>query len=290
MNFGMSTRCFPSALTRQNLDRLLESEFTLIELHATPPAFDYHDRAFVRSIAGWFQDKPLPRATLHLPFEEDLGQGRKRTLPLLHAEKRLREQVMDEMKRSLEIVERLAVAHVVLHLGASGESFSPAKLDLSYSAIAMMQAFAGVHILLETLPNDIATPNRLREFLSVAQVADAGICYDTGHGRLQEPKPGLDLNSVEAIHLNDNDGDADEHLLPFDGSIEWPAFAEALTLSKFAGPLILETDNADVDKAVECRSRMTDLLQEAANSIEEFRLKYKLPPPREMGRGGTGQE
>lgn len=280
MNFGMSTRCFgPSPLTRQNLDRLLEAEFTLIELHAAPPTFDYHDRAFVRSIAGWFQDKPLLRPALHLPFEEDLGKGRKRTLPLLDAERRPREQAMDEMKRCLEIVERLPVAHVVLHLGATGESFSPAKFDLSYSAIAMMQAFAGVHILLETLPNEISTPDRLREFLSVAQVADAGICYDTGHGRLQEPKPGLDLNSVEAIHLNDNNGVDDEHLLPFDGSIDWPAFAEALTLSQFAGPLILETDNAEVGKAVECRSRMTDLLQEAASSIEEFRLKYILPPP-----------
>jgi len=281
MNFGISTRCFGSStLTPQNLDRLMDADFTQFELHAARPAFDYHDRGFIRSITAWFQDKPLPRPALHLPFEEDSGHGRKRMLPLLNPERRMREQAMDEMKRCLEIVERLPVAYVVLHLGAPGEAFSPAKFDLAYSAIAMMQMFAGVHILLETLPNEMGTPDRLREFLTVAQVADVGICYDTGHGRLQEPKSGLNLNSVEAIHLNDNVGIDDEHLWPFEGSINWPAFAETLTLSKFAGPLILEAGNAELGKAVEYRSRLKDLLQEAANSIEEFRLKYELPQPR----------
>src|SRR5262249_5523196 len=153
--------------------------------------FDYHDRGFVRSIAGWFHDRPLLQPGLHLPFEEDAGQGRKRPLPILHAERRIREQALDELKRCLELAERLPIGYVVLHLGAPREAFTPVKFDFAYSAIAAIQAFAGVHVLLENLPNEVATMDRLREFKAVAQLSETGICYDTGHGL-------LDLNAVEA--------------------------------------------------------------------------------------------
>ena len=61
----------------------------------------------------------------------------------------------------------------------------------------------------------------------------------------------------------------------------WPALIERIVLSEFDGPMILEAGDERFDKARDSRSRLRDLVDEARNSIEEFRLKYKLPAPRQ---------
>jgi sugar phosphate isomerase/epimerase len=162
---------------------------------------------------------------------------------------------------------------VVLHLGAQGQPFNPVAFDHAYRAIATIQSFAGVRILLETLANDIATFERIRQFTDAAQIRDVGICYDTGHGEW-EHRP-------DAIHLNDNNRDEDEHLWPFEGKRNWPALVEQIVLSEFDGPMILEGRDEEFGKAHDGESRLKDLIDEARSSIDEFRLKYRLPAPRQ---------
>ena len=79
---------------------------------------------------------------------------------------------------------------------------------------------------------------RLREFLTLAQLPDIRICYDTGHGVLQGPLPRL--AGVGAIHLSDNNGDSDDHLWPFEGKLNWPEFVTELVRSGFEGPMVFE--------------------------------------------------
>ena len=62
----------------------------------------------------------------------------------------------------------------------------------------------------------------LEEDLEVPQV---GICMDFGHAFIM----GDLVDSIEAVsghlittHIHDNDGTRDDHLVPFDGAIEWP--------------------------------------------------------------------
>jgi sugar phosphate isomerase/epimerase len=267
-------------LTIDRLERLRRVEFERIELYANRPYFDFHDRAFLRSVAAWFQDNALPAPGLHLPFEEDLGHGKKRPIPLLDPERRMRQDAVDEMKRCLELAERLPIDYAVLHLGTPGEEFNPLKFDFAYAAVAAIQAFAGVRVVLENIPNGVATLDRLLEFKSAAQLPDIGICYDTGHGRIEDPDlPTAIMDSIQVMHINDTDGENDDHLWPFDGTIDWPLFVSAVASSKFQGPLVLEPSDAQRLKATECRGRLRDLFDEALNSMEEFRLKYKIPDP-----------
>src|SRR5437867_3998040 len=183
MDFGISTRCLRSrAVTIDLLERLRRVESTRIELYANRPLFDFHDRPFLRSVARWFQENALASPSLHLPFEEDLGHGPKRPISLTHPERRNRENAMDETKRCLELAERIPIDYAVLHLGGPGEHFEPAKFDLAYAAIAGIQAFSGVRVFLENIPNEIATLDRLLEFKTVAELPDVGIRYDTGPG------------------------------------------------------------------------------------------------------------
>lgn len=260
MDVGISTRCFGTApLTLDVLERLRRAEFTQIELHASLPAFNYANRSVARDIARWFRENELPAPSLHLPFENNIVGN----------DKFERQAALDELKRCLELSDILQLRFAVLHLGEPHQEFNPAVFEYAYAAVATVQSFSGVRVLLETLPNEIATFQRIEEFRAAAQLADVGICYDTGHGEMDGP--------CDAIHLNDNNnGEVDSHLWPFDGARNWPALVERLTLSSFNGPLILEAGDDKLNKASDCRSRLRDLMGEAANSIEEFRLKYKL--------------
>ena len=262
MDFGISTRCYgTNTLTSSHLDRLLEAEFSRIEVHAALPGYDYRSSSAARDIARWFADNSLPAPSLHLPYERDI-------LATSWIE---RQQANDDLKRCLEIGDRVPLAYTVLHLGSAGQAYSPMSFEYAYASIAVIQSFSGARVLLETLSNEIATPARLREFQIAAQLTNTGICYDTYHGEME--------GTADAIHLNDSRDDG-SRVWPFEGNRNWPALVEQLTLSEFSGPVTFEAEDDRLHKAVDARSRLSDLMAEATSSIEEFRLKYKLPFPK----------
>src|SRR5688572_21448311 len=201
MDLGISTRCFGTApLTLDLLERLRRAEFKEIELHAALPSLNYTNRTVTRDIARWFQENELPAPSLHLPFEKNV----------LASNRFDRQAALDELKRCLELGDLLRLRFAVLHLGEPQQEFNPVVLEYAYAAVATVQSFSGARVLLETLPNGIATFARIEEFRLAAQLPDVGICYDTGHGEMD--------GACDAIHLNDNHGSEDEHLWPFDGA------------------------------------------------------------------------
>ena len=275
MQFGISTRFFQDErLTVDLLERFQEAKYRRIEIFGNRPHFDFHDRNLVRSTACWFQANEALPPSIHLPFEEPYSQDRAIEIPLFAPEERLRRDGIDELKRCLEFAEFTPVEFVVMHLGYSGQSFNPVLFEYAYSAIAAVQRFAGVKVLIENTLNEISTNGRIREFISVSQLEGVGICYDCGHGYLRDAPP--DFEHIDAIQLNDNDGSRDAHLWPFDGRIQWPAFVEKMTLAKFNGTLLFETEGGKLDRGREVGDRLNELRYEAENSIEEYRLKYKL--------------
>src|SRR5262249_575269 len=135
-----------------------------------------------------------------------------------------------------------------------------------------IRAFAGVEVVIENIPNEISTLERIQEFKSASQIPDLGICYDTGHGHIQQARPVFE--HVRTTHLHDNDGDKADHLWPFDATLNWPALIESLVVANYNGPLTFEARGEELSKGDEVKSRLQDLWDEAQNSIEEYRLKY----------------
>ncbi|NLT73630.1 MAG: sugar phosphate isomerase/epimerase [Chloroflexi bacterium] len=88
-----------------------------------------------------------------------------------------------------------------------------------------------------------------------------GVCVDTGHanlGDLLAPRAIRMAGSrLLTLHLHDNHGQADDHLPPGRGNIDWTAVMEALRDVRYSGPLQLElTDQAPhraYDQALEQR-------------------------------------
>lgn len=87
--------------------------------------------------------------------------------------------------------------------------------------------------------------------------AHVGLCFDTGHNYLAAVNDFSLLDRywdrVFALHVHDNNGKTDEHLLPYEGSIDWNTFMEKIRKTDFAGSLMLEScypiDVAKLDMA-----------------------------------------
>ena len=71
----------------------------------------------------------------------------------------------------------------------------------------------------------------------------AGFCYDSGHHNCFCPDEDLLPkygNRLMALHLHDNDGTKDQHLLPFEGTIDWATTMGKISETGYAGPIAFE--------------------------------------------------
>ena len=273
MNFGISTQIYRGrAVTVDMLESIRRAGYRHFELFCNRPHLDFHNRSLLRAIGRWFQDNALPPPSLHLPFIENVGPTQRVWISVLEPERRHREAALDEIKRSLGLSDYTALDFVVLHLGNPRDTFSPLAFEHAYAAIRQIRAFAGVNITLENIPNEISTLERLEEFKAVSQLSDIGICYDTGHGHLQSANPAFER--IRASHVHDNHGEKDEHLWPFEGTLDWHALIEKLVLANYNGSLTFEVRGEELSKGNDVKSRLQDLWDEAQSSIEEYRLKY----------------
>lgn len=70
-----------------------------------------------------------------------------------------------------------------------------------------------------------------------------GFCYDSGHailGRNRMDRLAPLMSRLAVLHLHDNDGQEDQHRLPFDGAVDWQLAAELIAKSPYTKPMSYE--------------------------------------------------
>jgi len=111
-------------------------------------------------------------------------------------------------------------------------------------------ARAGVRLALENVENSVWALDRvLDEVGDDPERTNLGICIDIGHAFLSNdagPEPVLGYldrykKQVLHLHFHDNHGDADDHLVPGEGSIDWPRALRSIEQIGFSGTGVLET-------------------------------------------------
>src|SRR6267378_1465026 len=234
------------------LDGLMRGGAQAVEIFAARQHVDYANRRqHVREIADWFRTSGIPLHSVHSPMFADYEMGRTGASPVNVAstDRAQRITAMDEIKRALEIAEQIPFRFLVQHLGASGESFNDRKFEAAMTSVEHLRAFAkplGVRILLENIPNELSTPDKLVEFIHAAHFEDVGVCFDIGHAHIMS-------NVAEAFeilkphvcstHIHDNAKDKDTHLWPGQGSINWKEAMDLLRTAPQAPPLLLEIES-----------------------------------------------
>jgi sugar phosphate isomerase/epimerase len=81
--------------------------------------------------------------------------------------------MVDEIKRALEIAETIPFKYLIQHIGVGGEEFDMRKFDAAWSALEELNLFArgrGVEILLENIPNELSSAEKLLQFEELTHV------------------------------------------------------------------------------------------------------------------------
>src|SRR5579862_2690109 len=195
------------------LDGLVRGGAQAIEIFAARQHLDYANRKqHVREIADWFHTSGIPLHSVHSPMFADYEGGRAGSPPVNVAatDRAHRIEAMDEIKRAIEVAEQIPFRFLVQHIGVSGESFDERKFEAAITSIEHLRAFAkplGVRILLENIPNELCTPEKLVEMIQTAHFDDVGICFDFGHAHMMG-SVGEAFETVRKLvcstHIHDN--------------------------------------------------------------------------------------
>ncbi len=211
------------------LDTLARSGAEAIEIFAARQHFDYTSRTHIQELADWFRSSPVLPFSIHAPLysDDDMGRDGAPGVNVVHPEKSRRIDAMDEIKRAIEVAEKIPVKYMVIHLGERHDSWNLRTLEHSITALEHLRAFAsplGVKLNVENILNEVTEPAHLLEILTTGHFRDIGFCFDSGHANisgsvatvLSELK-----NHIRSTHLHDNHGEKDEHLWPGEGTIDW---------------------------------------------------------------------
>lgn len=230
------------------LGELASSGITHLELYCSPFHFDYRSQEATRELAGRLKEHRLDILSLHCPTERDLAPGRDTGVPISisDTERIRRIDAMDEVKRALEVAELIPVHYLVQHLSTGRQSADPRKFDAAFNSLEHLSVFAkarGVTIALENTADELGSPASLHQFLQETHLHDLKLCFDSGHAQLEGGiVPGWEIMRDRAVmaHLHDTRGDKDDHLLPWEGSIDWRAAIESLATAPSPLPIVLE--------------------------------------------------
>lgn len=95
------------------------------------------------------------------------------------------------------------------------------------------------------------TAEELCELVDALNHPLAGICWDTGHAKLsgldQRKQIAMLGSRLKTLHIQDNDGFNDDHLLPYTrglNGVDWCSVVEGLKAASYSGTLNLEAHNS----------------------------------------------
>jgi sugar phosphate isomerase/epimerase len=161
-------------------------------------------------------------------------------------------QSVDEIKRALEIAETIPFRYMIQHIGVGGEEFDMRKVDAAFNSLEELSSFArqrGVEILLENIPNELSSAERLEMFQEVTHIG-LNYVFDTGHAHMNEGVEAafeIMKDRIRSTHIHNNDGKNDSHLFPTvheGGTIDWKRTMELLRSRGDQFPLLLELKEA----------------------------------------------
>jgi sugar phosphate isomerase/epimerase len=277
MQFGISTHLYHAArLDRDHLVEIAAHGFESVEIYATRTHFDYHDERALAELSGHLADARLRPHSVHAPTTEGFRNGEWGPwYSIATSDDRGRRAAVDETAAAIRAAHRLGARFVVLHLGVPATFTADARenrIDRAIRSVEELHAVAEpleVRLALEVIPNRIGSADELIALLEDRlDLSGLGICLDTGHARLL----GDVTDAVETVaeylvttHLHDNNGKTDDHLLPFDGAIDWPGVLMAFRKVGYDGVWMFELAARDaprriLERAQAARRKMEELL------------------------------
>lgn len=182
--------------------------------------------------------------------EEQVRYARKKGLNIIFAHlgyKRINDLWIDEETDIVEkYIEDIKACHeynipmVVMHL--TSKEVAPMYSEKGLNRIRKIVDYAA-SLNMKVAFENTKIKGYLEYVIGNIKNDNVGLCYDSGHSHAHFND---DFNfdyfkdRIFAIHLHDNDGTSDQHLLPFDGTINWDEVVDGLRRNGYEGPITLE--------------------------------------------------
>jgi sugar phosphate isomerase/epimerase len=279
VRFGISTHLYHDrALGPEHLREIADYGFRHVELFATVGHFDYHSPAAIDALSSWLRDAGLELHSVHAPIVEHRRNGEwGPMLSTAAAADEARKRAVTEALAAIQIARTIPFRYLVVHLGIpddmkpSAEANARAAAQRSLSEIAAAAAPFGVQVAVEVIPNKLSAAQALVRLVEEELELDppgVGICLDMGHAFLMgDLADAIEIVSGEltTTHVHDNRGKNDEHLVPFDGRIDWPTALMSLEKVGYEGLIMFELANTStprgvLEKTVDVRRRFEEIL------------------------------
>ena len=258
MQLGISTIAYrDEPLDRSLLEKIRDADAAAVELTDYHPGFDYTD---VRAISALRTDLAefgmrLNSFHAHLKYLDP-------ECDLTAKSSRQREHVIASYREAIDALAELGGGILVTHdnlipdLDKADHQEAKAALGQNLAEIAALGSDRGVRIAVENHGGGyFAPPQHLVDLVRELGVDNVGICIDTGHRNLcGDPADAIRVagKHLITIHIHDNHGQRDEHLLPTRGSIDWVDVIDALNQIAYPGTFMYEIprpeDLADVER------------------------------------------
>ena len=166
---------------------------------------------------------------------------------------------------------------MIVHL-TEGNS-PPEASDIGFNRIKFITERAerkGINIALENLRR----PDYLEYVYANVKSDRLKFCFDSGHQNCHLHSKDLDLLSMYgdkliSLHLHDNDGMQDQHMLPFEGNIKWETTMKKITSCGYIGATALEVTKNTSYESLTCQEFL-NLAYERAKRLDEFRYKCSV--------------
>ena len=268
MIFSVSTYLYRERrLLREHFTEIAAYGFGGVELFAQRFHVDYHNVAVVADVQQWLTSAGLQLTSVHAPVMD---------ISLASANAAERDAAVAEAERALHIGRRIPFTTFVIHLGRARTDAvrGGTNRDAARRSIELLAKAAdplGIRIAVEVIPNDLSRAASLTHLLDDGvDAANVGICLDTGHARLEgDVAEAIETASghLLAVDLHDTRGRSDDHLVPFDGAIDWALTLTAIRKVGYDGPMTFELSTRGPTKDTLARARTARVRMDALLEI-----------------------
>jgi sugar phosphate isomerase/epimerase len=230
IEYGISSTIANDRDVYSAIDIVGKSKFKWIELRCDSPHFKYEDLSEIKKVKKRLKKGGIKAIALHPPGWVDLGTEEEWT----------RMKSVREVEKTILIANRLKTPRIIVHPGSKNGILK--QVELSLNEIKEFADEWKVEPVLEnTIPPYFGSEPEILKSLS--NKFDLNICIDTSHAASRGDRIEEFLNKlsdrIKHFHISNSYMEGgDDHLIPFEGKIDWLPLKDFL--NKFDGYIIFE--------------------------------------------------
>ncbi|PKN00845.1 MAG: hypothetical protein CVU77_08095 [Elusimicrobia bacterium HGW-Elusimicrobia-1] len=231
MKIGISTGLFFDRDILEVLPEIKETGFDIVEIwtgteqYGAFSHFEWHKDREIQALGIALKGLDIEVESLHSPFSE--------LIDISSPDENIRSFAMEEIERSMYCLKRLGGKILVVHPAATDESL---KDDIAVRFAKCRRSLEHLYVRAQDLDVQIAVETQLPhifggEVSALMRLIDGfspsvcGFCFDSSHANLYRKGALSTFDELSlrviALHISDNKGSADDHLVPGDGLIDW---------------------------------------------------------------------